>query len=443
MAVPSTVSHQPDTSGPLRIIILADSGDDMARIRRMLSERMPDVEVTEFDTEQQGKPAPDFDWSIYDAVLLDEYLGMGETGLHWLQALRARSAFPPALLMTAQDDEYVTARAIKFGAHDCVNKQDVTAGRLGNMVAAAVAAARSQPEFDVTVPEERVSPHLEILERLAQRPGAPVIRDTDTVEYRFVRLIGQGASSRVYLAERTTDATTLVLKVIDTAMIYDMQVIERFIREAELVATIASPYVVRFFDHGMTQTYAYIAMEFFTRGDLKQRIEHGVAFDDAVNYVRHIARGLDAIHQQGIIHRDLKPGNIMFRADDSLALADFGIAKRYGVLSDLTNLGSVIGTPNYLSPEQAKGHDVDHRADLYSAGIILFEMLAGTKPFRAETPAALVYQHVHAAIPKLPDAVSEFQPLIDQLLVKDPYERIPSASALVDAIDQLCGAPCA
>ena len=438
MAVASTVSHQPDPSGPLRIIILADSRDDMARIRRMLAVRMPDVEVTEYDADQQGKPGPDFDWSIYDAVLLDEDLGMGETGLAWLEEYKARSAFPPTILMTAHDDGYVAARAIKFGAHDCVNKQDLTTERLGDMVA----AARSQPEFEVTLPEERVSPHLEILERLAQRPGAPVLKDADAVGYRFVRLIGQGASSRVYLAERTTNATTLVLKVINTAMIYESQVIERFIREAELVATISSPYVVRFFDHGVTQTYAYIAMEFFTRGDLKQRIEHGVAVEDAVNYLRHIALGLHAIHRQGIIHRDLKPGNIMFRADDSLALGDFGIAKRYGALSDLTNQGSVIGTPNYLSPEQALGHDVDHRADLYSAGIILFEMLAGAKPFRAETPAALVYQHVHAAIPKLPDAVSEFQPLVDQLLVKDPYERIPSASALVDAIDLLCGAPC-
>ena len=426
--------------GPLRIIILDESRDAMARIRRLLAERLPDVEVTEFDTEQQGKPGPDFDWSIYDAVFVDERLDMRETGIDWLQEFHSRAAFPPAILMTTQDDETVAARAIKRGVHDCIEKHDGSAERIEDLVTTAVTEARDRHAFDETLQEEHVSPHLAILEQLARRPGAPKVQDANAVGYRFVRLIGQGASSRVFLTERTTDSTTLVLKVIDAAMIYDLQVLERFMREAELVATISSPYVVRFFDHGVTQTYGYIAMEFFTRGDLKQRIEHGVAHEDAVNYVRHIGLGLDAIHQQGIVHRDLKPGNIMFRADDCLALADFGIAKRYGAESDLTNNGCVIGTPNYLSPEQAKGLDVDHRADLYSAGVILYELLAGTKPFRAETPAALVYQHVHADIPKLPDAVSDFQPLIDQLLAKEPGERLSSASALVDAIDQLSDA---
>ena len=118
-----------------------------------------------------------------------------------------------------------------------------------------------------------------------------------------------------------------------------------------------------------------------------------------------------AIHAQGIVHRDLKPGNIMFRADDGLALADFGISKRLDRTSDLTNHGSVLGTPNYLSPEQALGRDADQRADLYSAGVIFYEMLTGQKPFRAETASALVYQHVHADVPTLPDCVRGFQPL--------------------------------
>lgn len=137
---------------------------------------------------------------------------------------------------------------------------------------------------------------------------------------------------------------------------------------------------------------------------------------DALNYLRHIALGLVAIHEQGIIHRDLKPGNIMFRADDGLALADFGISKRRDQTSDLTNHGSVLGTPNYLSPKQALGRNADRRADLYSAGVIFYEMLTGRKPFRAETASALVYQHVHADVPTLPDSVRGFQPLLSRLV---------------------------
>jgi len=403
----------------------------------MLATCFPDVEVTEFDPEQQGKPGPDFGWSEYDVALMDYQLGIGENGLDWLETYRNCPGFPPTVLMSDEGDEYIAARSIKLGAYDYIKKQDVTAERLYRLVSAAAHEVQSASSLDATLREERVSPHLAILERLAARFGGSVSEGADAVGYRFVRLIGQGASSRVYLAERSTDSTTLVLKVIDTPAIADPQAVERFIREAEIVSSISSPYVVRFFDHGLTQTYGYIAMEFFTRGDLKQRIEPGVAFDDALKYVRHIARGLHAIHQQGIVHRDLKPGNIMFRADDSLALADFGSSKRNYQGSDLTNQGSVLGTPNYLSPEQALGHDVDHRADLYSAGVVLFEMLAGRKPFCADTLSALVYQHVYAEIPSLPEHASAFQPLINSLLAKDPDERMPTAYALVAAIDRL------
>ena len=127
----------------------------------------------------------------------------------------------------------------------------------------------------------------------------------------------------------------------------------------------------------------------------------------------------------------------MFRGDDSLALADFGIARRLDQSSELTNHGSVLGTPNYLSPEQALGEPVDARADLYSTGVILFEMLAARKPFRAESAAALVFQHVHAEIPALPAPRRAFQPLVDRLLAKRPEDRCQSASelsALLEAI---------
>ncbi|MCZ6772100.1 MAG: protein kinase [Proteobacteria bacterium] len=437
MALPTDFSTQAVPSGRLRVIIIGDSRSAMARIRRMLAKCFPHVEVTEFDPEQQGKPGPDFGWSEYDVALMDYQLGIHENGLDWLETYRSCPGFPPTVLMSDEGDEYIAARSIKLGACDYIKKQDITTARLSQLVGAAVHEVHSTSSSDVTLREARVSPHLAILARLAARSGGSVAEGADAVGYRFVRLIGQGASSRIYLAERSTDSTTLVLKVIDTAAIADPQIVERFIREAEIVASISSPYVVRFFDHGLTQTYGYIAMEFFTRGDLKQRIEPGIAFDDALKYTRHIARGLHAIHQQGIVHRDLKPGNIMFRADDSLALADFGISKRDDQQSELTNQGSVLGTPNYLSPEQALGRDVGYRADLYSAGVVLFEMLAGRKPFSADTPSALVYQHVYADIPKLPEHASAFQPLINSLLAKDPDERMPSAYALVAAIDRL------
>ena len=232
----------------------------------------------------------------------------------------------------------------------------------------------------------------------------------------------------------------MVLKIIDVATIKEPQALQRFVQEAELVSELDSPYVVHFLEHGFTKNYGYIAMEFFTRGDLKQRIEHGVSIQDAINYIRHIGFGLSAIHAHGIVHRDLKPGNIMFRSDDSLALADFGISKRLDETGELTKLGSVLGTPNYISPEQALGNDIDHRSDLYSAGVVFFEMLTGRKPFKAETAPALVYQHVHAPIPQLPNPVHNYQPIIDMLLAKDPDDRFASAEEFVSSLEAVARA---
>lgn len=420
----------------LRVMIVDPSRSFSSHLRRLLAETLPAVEVTEYDPEDAGRPGAEFDWSAYDALLLDVDLGLEDTGLAWLEAYRDRPGFPPAILLADAGDDYAAARAIKLGAHDYLRKQDASAERLGAIVTQAVAEARRRQVLDATLAVDRTEPHLDILQRL-RRPGSKPPGDGDSIGYRFVRLIGQGASSRVYLAERSTDASTLVLKVIDVTSVHDPQLVERFVREAEIVSEIDSRYVVRYYDYGLTQTYGYIAMEFFTRGDLKQRMERGVPVNDALNYVRHIAHGLAAIHARQIIHRDLKPGNIMFRADDSLALADFGISRRMDLASDLTNQGSVLGTPNYLSPEQALGQPVDPRADLYSAGVILFEMLAGHKPFHAETASALVYQHVHADVPKLPAELGIFQPLIEQLLAKRPEDRLPDAAALIEAIGRL------
>ncbi len=430
---PPTRPHQADS---LRVIVIDDSRERLDMLRRLLAESLPNVEVTEYDADQQGKPGRDFDWSLYDALLIDDDLGNSVSGLDWLADFCRAPCFPPAILMAANGNEYLAARAIKLGAQEYIRQQDITTERLSTLVLDAVAEARAKCDFETTLRESRPEPHLRVLGRLAQAASETHPSDT-TIGYRYVRLIGQGSSSRVYLAEKTTDGTTLVLKIIDASSLQDNQIVLRFIREAEIVSTLNSPYVVRFYDYGLTQTYGYIAMEFFTRGDLKQRIERGVSRSDTVNYMRHIALGLEAIHSGGIVHRDLKPGNIMFRADDSLALADFGISRQLNQASDLTNLGSVLGTPNYLSPEQAMGLPVDPRTDLYSAGIMLFEMLARRKPFRAESPSALVYQHVHAPTPRLPESAARFQPLVDSLLQKQPNDRLPTARHLVAALDEL------
>jgi eukaryotic-like serine/threonine-protein kinase len=419
----------------MKLIIIDDSKEYMTLVRRMLARAMPDIEVSEYDPEQQGRPSADFDWSIYDAVLIDYQLGEHENGISWIESYRDRAGFPPAILMTSTGDEYIAVKAIKSGALDYINKSDINQERLSGLVEDAFAARRVQKSSEETTFGEKLR-NDESIFRTVKLPNDRT-PDGERIGYRFVRLIGQGASSRVYLAEGIDDKSTLVLKIMDVASIKEPQALQRFVQEAELVAEVDSRYVVSFLEHGFTKEYGYIAMEFFTRGDLKQRIEHGVSQADALNYIRHIAYGLSAIHAQGIIHRDLKPGNIMFRSDDSLALADFGISRRLDETSDLTRLGSVLGTPNYISPEQALGKSVDHRSDLYSTGVILFEMLTGRKPYKAETAPALVYQHVHADIPLLPTNLQHFQPIIEMLLAKSAAARFSSADEFVEYLDRV------
>ena len=419
----------------MKLIIIDDSKEYMTLLRRMLAKAMPDIEVTEYDAEQQGRPSQDFDWSIYDAILIDYQLGENEDGITWIESYKNSPGFPPSILMTSTGDEYVAVKAIKAGALDYINKSDINQERIASVVQGAFAARREQQAAEETTFGEKLRSDESIF-RSVKLPNDKT-PDGDRIGYRFVRLIGQGASSRVYLAERMSDKSTLVLKIMDVATIKEPQALQRFVQEAELVSEVNSPYVVRFLEHGFTKEYGYIAMEFFTRGDLKQRIEHGVSLGDALNYIRHIAYGLSAIHEQGIIHRDLKPGNIMFRSDDSLALADFGISRRLNETSELTRLGSVLGTPNYISPEQALGKTVDHRSDLYSAGVVFFEMLTGRKPFKAETAPALVYQHVHAEIPQLPAKLQRYQPLIEMLLAKNAVERFSSADEFVEYLGRV------
>ena len=145
----------------------------------------------------------------------------------------------------------------------------------------------------------------------------------------------------------------------------------------------------------------------------------------------YIAHGLEAIHGVGIVHRDLKPANIMFRGDDTMALADFGISKKILGGTDLTTIGQVLGTPHYMSPEQGEGKAVDYRSDLYSAGIILYELLTGQKPFTAGSPAAVIYQHVHGEIPRLPLPLSRYQQIVDKALAKDPGSRYQTARGMI------------
>ncbi|MEX2523459.1 MAG: protein kinase [Gammaproteobacteria bacterium] len=410
----------------MKILIIDDSPDFRALARHYLNKEIEQPEIEEYDVEKLGRPGDDFDWGRYDVLLLDYKLGDNEDGLEWLKTFRGRPGFPPTIILTAEGDEYVAIRSVKLGAADYINKKDVSPKRLKQIVEEAA----SFNDEKIAAQDAIIKEDTRILRNI-RRSHQPSTEQGLEIGYRFVRIIGQGGMSHVYLAERVSDRKSVVLKIIDLSSIRDETLVRRFIQEAEMIAGLRSPFVVRIFEHGMTDDYGYIAMEFFSRGDLKQRMELAIPPDVAFNYMTHITYGLDAVHSIGVIHRDLKPANIMFRGDDSLALADFGISKKLEGASDLTTVGQILGTPHYMSPEQGEGKPLDFRSDLYSAGVLLFELLAGEKPYSGHTAAALIYQHVHADIPRLPKELDHYQDVIDRALAKNPDDRYQTARELI------------
>lgn len=254
--------------------------------------------------------------------------------------------------------------------------------------------------------------------------------------YRLTRKIGSGGMTEVFLAVRESDGLPVVLKVLDAGGKATSEHLSRFIQEYTLLSRIEHPHVIRIYDQGFTDDHAYIAMEYFERGDLRAEIQAGMAQSRVLEIVRQVAQALEAIHARGIIHRDLKPENIMRRADGSVALADFGIAKSMMQQENMaltqTRHGDVVGTPYYLSPEQASGQAITTSSDLYSLGVMMFEMLTGQRPFRAESLELLLARHVSAPTPSLPGEHSALQPVVDRLMAKKPQDRYPGALSLLE-----------
>ena len=251
--------------------------------------------------------------------------------------------------------------------------------------------------------------------------------------YRIVRTLGRGGMATVYLAEQQSVQREVALKVMSTTLLGDEQFGERFLREARIAARLSHPNVVQIFDVGICGEYHYIAMEYLPSGSVMGRSGTAHAPGFALAVTSQIASALDYAGNHSVVHRDIKPDNILLRADGTAVLTDFGIA-RAADASRMTRTGAVIGTPHYMSPEQARGQTLDGRADLYSLGIVLYELLVGHAPYQAEDSMAVGIMQITAPVPKLPPKLANLQPLLDRMLAKDPAQRYQSGAEVVAAI---------
>ena len=265
----------------------------------------------------------------------------------------------------------------------------------------------------------------------AQTPDvAPIAVDG----YRVIRKIGEGGMAQVYLAQHLASDHPRVLKLVRLTAEHESEATKRFVQEYALMMQSSHPNVARVYQHGHEGAYAYMAMEYFSGGDLRGLMRAQCAPDMAVAALIQIAGGITAVHRLGVVHRDLKPDNIMIRDDGSMAIADFGIAKKVGDAHGPTQHGDILGTPYYVSPEQVLGIPADHRADIYSLGVMFFEMLSGKRAYVADTALGLMHQHANSPVPQLPDDLKRYQPLLARMMDKDKHRRFGGASEIIDFI---------
>lgn len=258
-------------------------------------------------------------------------------------------------------------------------------------------------------------------------------------QYRLTKELGKGGFATVYRAFQPTLNRNVAIKILHPEFLRDQRALRRFKREALAVARLHHPNIVAVYDYGEHDSRAYLVMEYVSGNTLKVRLGKPVGYQLALDVVTAVGSALDYAHGKGLVHRDVKPGNILFTEDDRIVLSDFGIV-RLADEDDSSLTRGIIGTPYYMSPEQAMGRQVDGRSDLYSLGVLLFEMLTGRVPYKGDSPIATLSMHATLPVPSARDANARLTEEIDLVvhrgMAKAPGERYQTGADLREAFAQ-------
>ena len=390
--------------------------DGHAEFRSLLMHHVtthwPDAIISAYDPTEAGHLPEEFSGAGNDIILLGDNQGEREA-LSTLRQFVKTIGFPGIVFLGRGGQ----AAALEIGADAFIDRDNIGHDAL---IACMGDIMRSQ---------RRVASTDSLFVGDLATGMRPLVKG-----YRFLKRLAVSDHSAVYLAEKESAGIQIVLKVMRQVPDFAEGVgaFDRFLLEYELIADLEHPNIVRIYDLGVSDDHAHIAMEYLPGGDLRRRIENGILERDAVEYTRQISSAITNLHSVGILHRDLKPGNIMLREDGSIALIDFGLAKRTARKQDITGRGEIIGTPYYMSPEQGRGYEVDERSDVYSLGIMFYERLTGERPYGGANAMGIIFKHREAPVPVLSRSLSQYQPLINKLLAKKPQDRIQSAAEIAE-----------
>ena len=254
--------------------------------------------------------------------------------------------------------------------------------------------------------------------------------------YKIQHLIAEGGTASIYLAIQESLGRYVAIKLL--RKIDNPTQLSRFLNEGQIVASLNHRNVINIHDVGVTEDgRPYISMEYLEGGDLDARSQKKVDPEDALQWLEAIGNCLDFVHRKGIIHRDIKPGNILFHKDGTLILSDFGTAKQEESDAKLTLDGLTFGSPYYISPEQAASKELDGRTDIYSLGIVLYEILTGNKPYKGDSHIETIVAHLSDPLPDLPPELNRYHTLIKKMIAKSPDDRFTSAAGMVRFVQQL------
>src|SRR5580658_7815961 len=426
---PSTITErrEPTLSLPIlkrasgRCLVVHDDLELRLRLAALVRRAIPKMDADCLSTASFDALAPDRVAGYLALLLIVEFSLRDDATDPLVRLVRARSQAPqiPIFVFARGGDERNAARTIKLGANDYWPIHAVKIGELTEVLRPLAEPSRDSGAAAATSGSTTTT----------MDPW----RQPQIGRYRVLKTIAQSTTAAVYLARNDELSQPVALKVqtLRGHVVTDADR-QRFVRECKILSSLNHRSIADVLDYGITDEYSYLALEYFPCGSLRDRLKNPVSEADAVNYARQIGEALVVLHAAHVVHRDLKPSNLMLTDDNRVILIDFGSACMHLAPSDLSRSDLCTGTPYYVCPEQIENREPDGRGDLYSLGVILFEMLVGTLPYVGSTLAEVFAGHRLAAVPRLPRHVLRYQPIIDRLMAKSPDDRYPSATLFLE-----------
>jgi len=412
-------------SGPNLLLV----GTDTKRLQWLnhhVTSHWPEARVTTLPAGDPAALAHALGAGEPDALMLQIDFSTEESAAAGISSMVELLQQHPALhciVLAENGGEAAAVRAMKSGARDYLPVARLNRESL--LVAVAEARAKRGEAAPAAAPA-------------AADDGEPPIA---VPGYSIIKEISTSNFSTVYLARGERLRRNVVVKAMRRGTsARELEDAERFQREYEIISSIAHRAIAEIYDFGSLPQHLFLAMEYFPCGDLRDRLRNPLSVEESLYYLRAIAEALRVIHVFGILHRDLKPANVMLREDNAPVLIDFGLARRAIDEATMTGAGQVLGSPYYISPEQAQGQRVDARTDLYSLGVMFFEMLTGAKPFVGRSAVEIMAHHSNSPIPLLPPNAAAQQPLLNRLMAKRADDRYASADELLADLEPVVSA---